>query len=160
MKTRTTEQIISRMNQSTDLFGIQKSDLIGALPFKDAKPYLVPHATEEDWKVQDPKAEATEYLAFAWEKANNCRGLSAARSMYHYKAWLWLMGIDDVSWLDNYEMYDKPFLVSISVLLDADYKQWDDGEWVNEEGGDNLFTEEKLQEAIKFGEHLKSLLPK
>ena len=31
-----------------------------------------------------------EYLPFTWEKANNCRGLSAMRSMQHFRNWFYM----------------------------------------------------------------------
>lgn len=69
-----------------------------------------------------------EYMPFAWEKANNCRGLSAGRSLAHYTAWLWLDGDNEI-WptLEDYEYYGKDKLVEICNYLGIDSKQWDDG---------------------------------
>ena len=60
----------------------------------------------------------TEYLSFAFSKANDKRGLSAGRSMEHYTSWLWLDG-DEVlhKTLDNYEDYGIPQLIEICKYL-------------------------------------------
>jgi len=36
-------------------------------------------------------AKIVDYMPFAWEKANDERGLSAIRSIEHMKAWTWLL---------------------------------------------------------------------
>jgi hypothetical protein len=72
-------------------------------------------------------------MDFAWEKANNCRGLSAMRTMTHYKAWLWLLGQDGFDDLENYSHYGKDNLVRICKFFDLDPKKWDDGRRVNSE---------------------------
>lgn len=39
--------------------------------------------------------EMGDYLPFAYEKAHGERGLSAARSIMHYKNWIWLLAPED-----------------------------------------------------------------
>ena len=98
-------------------------------------------ATAEDWQEVEPNTDhllgaIEEYMPFAWDKANNCRGLSADRSVSHMKAWLWLLGDDLGEKLDGiYCFYGKPCLRVICEKYGWDWRQWDDGEWRNEEGG-------------------------
>ena len=102
---RTQEEIMKRFNESDDLFGTQKGDLISFMEFENAKPYLKDEyvadveSGKEKWEVStDAKKEILDYLEFAYGKAENERGLSANRSMLHFKTWIWL---------DDPEFYDK-----------------------------------------------------
>lgn len=130
---RTDDEIISRIEQlkETDFFGFQTTDLIVRLPFDKAKPYLKPEVQESEW-TPAPRdrasviAEMLQYMPFAWEKANDCRGLSAGRSMAHYSAWTWLCG-DDLGDLERYSFYGKDNLVRICKHYGWDAGQWDDG---------------------------------
>src|ERR1700678_953385 len=98
---RTTTEIIQHIAnlENEDVFGFQRRDLLRFLSFSDAKPFLNANATEDKWTT-DPLthdfvvSEIHDYMPFAWDKANNCRGLSAGRSVEHMKAWLWLLGDD------------------------------------------------------------------
>lgn len=56
-----------------------------------------------------------DYISFAWEKANDKRGISANRSIEHFKGWLWLLGDEEVvEYLKaNYTPYGKPGLAYI-----------------------------------------------
>ena len=67
-----------------------------------------------------------EYMEFAWEKANEFRGLSAMRSMHHYTAWTWLLG-DDFGNLLQYDYYGKDNLIRICEHYGWDHTKWDDG---------------------------------
>lgn len=144
---RTHEEILARIEQvkDSDWMGTQINDLIVRLPFDLAKPMLKPAAKAEEWTVtdQDPMSAAKEYLPFAWEKANNCRGLSAGRSIDHFRSWLWLAGKDkQVAALERYERYGKPQLVMVSAMCDFDWRTADNGEWVNSEDGDSWSKDE------------------
>jgi hypothetical protein len=79
-----------------------------------------------------------EYMPFAWDKANDMRGLSAGRSVQHFVGWTWLAGDDELSaWCDdnsNYQHYGKEILVRICEHYGWDWRQWDDG--VRTNGGD------------------------
>ena len=67
-------------------------------------------------------------MEFAWDKANNCRGISASRSIDHYSVWIWLLGDEDkLSDIRDYEYYGKPQLVEICELYGWDHSKWDDG---------------------------------
>ena len=130
---RTESEIIARIEarKDADIFGFEWPYYLSSLPFEAAKPYLKPEATGDDWKVKtldEIRAEAIDYMAFAWDKANNCRGISANRSIMHYQAWLWLLGEDwGDTLMDDYEFYGKPQLVRICEYFGLDSKKWDDG---------------------------------
>jgi hypothetical protein len=134
MSMKAESEIIARIEarKDRDIFGFEWPYYLDLLPFEAAKPYLKEDATGEDWKVKtldEIRAEAVEYMSFAWDKANNCRGISASRSISHYQAWLWALGADE-TWVDglsDYQFYGKPQLVEICNYLGLDSKQWDDG---------------------------------
>jgi hypothetical protein len=130
---RTDQEIIDRINarKEADFFGFELTDLLIRLLFELAKPFLNPDVKDEDWKVQPRDRDSVlkemlEYMPFAWDKANNCRGLSAGRSMCHYMAWVWLAG-DDLGDLTDYQYYGKDNLVKICDHYGWDSSQWDDG---------------------------------
>jgi hypothetical protein len=134
---RTNEEILEKIEsvKESDFFGVKVNDLLVRLPFDCAKKFLVDDAVESEWVVQPRDRESIvkemqEYMPFAWDKANGCRGLSAARSMDHYSAWVWLCG-DDLGDLSDYEYYGKDNLVKICNQYGFDSSQWDDGVRVN-----------------------------
>lgn len=81
---------------------------------------------------EDVLKDAREYMEFAWEKANGCRGISASRSLLHYKAWMWLLGEDQFEDIEDYEYYGKDHLVRLCHYLGLDPNQWDDGVRTND----------------------------
>lgn len=157
---RTTDEILKRIAEldATDIFGFTRSDLILSLPFEAAKPFLKADAAEEDWDYQSPDEEnivsvIKTYMPFAWEKANNCRGLSAARSLDHMKAWLWLLGEDEAAGsLGDYTHYGKPELRAICEHYGVDWKELDDGEWKNSEYGDYVSADEVPEVVIQWND--------
>lgn len=122
---RNQTEIMERFEKAADLFGTQKGDLIDYMSFENAKPHLKEEyvakveAGEEKWEAKtDPKKEILEYLDFAYEKAEGERGLSAGRSMLHFKTWIWL---DDekfyneiIDMIEDYTDYGIPTLDRIS----------------------------------------------
>lgn len=136
---RTEQEILARIEEikERDWLGFERGDLISALSFDAAKPFLKPEATAEGWvRLDDPMVAIKEYMAFAWDKANNCRGLSAGRSMTHMLAWLWLAEENEfVSRMDleDYSHYGKPQLRAICEHFEIDWRQYDDGRWANSE---------------------------
>lgn len=132
------DEIVARIEsrKADDFFGFEVSEYVDFLDYQHAKPYLKPEVTENEWKQTDktPKEVMIDYMPFAWEKANNCRGLSAGRSLKHYVAWLWLDG-DNELWptIEDYEYYGKNQLVEICNYLELNSSQWDDGIRVNSE---------------------------
>ena len=141
MEKRTVAEIVSRIRdlESTDWLGFQRSDLMQFLPFDAAKEFLKSDAASEGWECLDPTKEIIEakildYMKFAWGKANDCRGLSAGRSMNHMQAYLWLLGEDDVvPELDHYSFYGKAHLAAICEHFGLGWEQFDDGIWKDDE---------------------------
>ena len=142
---RTQQEIINLVNNFTrmdDFFGVKKGDLIFYLDYEFAKAFLKPTVTEEEWKTREgqdkePIAEMRDYMPFAWDKANHCRGLSASRTLDHYAVWLWLIGEEEIpKTFANYQFYGKDQLVAICKFLGMDHHQWDDGNRINTEEGD------------------------
>lgn len=152
---RTQEEILARLSVEDDIFGTVREDLVDFLNFDNAKPFLVEGAPEADWneyQKHDPLKEIADYLPFAWDKANNCRGLSAARSIAHFKNWLWLANRDDlVEKLEDYEYYGKPQLVMLSKLVGFDHTEFSSPNWVNDECG-NALSDEGKRKLIKLWE--------
>lgn len=123
---RTVEEILKQYEiaKKEDLLGLASGDFLLALPFVDAANtgMLADDVTVEDWEQPPSTPEAwreyfiqkiKEYMPFAWEKANNKRGLSASRSIMHMKNWCWLLG--DLEALKiiqetEYEFYGKSTL--------------------------------------------------
>jgi len=139
---KTADQIKARIREveQNDWLGTQVSDLLVHLPFDEARAWLKPEATREEWDALEPKDPLDcirEYLDFAWGKANDCRGISAGRSLDHLKAWLWLAGFDDLveQHFETYSHYGKKQLVIGSLIVGFDWKAHDNGDWVNSEDG-------------------------
>jgi len=131
---RTQKEILERFNQrrKTDMLGFEVYEYLYYLDYKYAKPFLKKEVTEEDWKHKKipPAEKIKDYMPFAWKKANDCRGISAARSILHMLAWLWLDGKDEFlekNDIENYEYYGKPQLIAICELYGIDWKKYDDG---------------------------------
>lgn len=139
---RTQEQILTKINGlgDSDWMGTITSDLLVYLDYENAKPFLKPETTKEEWNKIGKKFDKTalleemrSYMTFAWGKANDCRGLSAGRTMDHYTAWVWLLGDEDVFGdLQNYTYYGKLNLIKICKYYGwNDLLALDDGERVN-----------------------------
>ena len=131
-------QILAR--QRDDMFGFEVSEYIDFLDFDHAKSYLKDGVTEKEWaKIYKKPTKKNvlkamkDYMDFAWEKANNCRGISANRSVAHYQAWIWLL---DDGFLETfneieYENYGKQKLIAICEKYGWDWKKRDDGARTN-----------------------------
>jgi hypothetical protein len=113
---RTEKEILDKFNTVSDLFSIQKKDLLDFLPFDIVKPFLEDEyvkkveSGEEHWGTNiSPKSRILEYLPFAYEKAEGLKGMSAARCLLHFKSWIWLDNNDFYNQishdLDNYQNY-------------------------------------------------------
>lgn len=124
---RTQKEILDRIDEvkAEDYFGFEVNDLFTALDYEHAKPFLKPDCTKEQWEdgitpytPEKYRNKISEYLEFAWEKANDERGISASRSQSHFRAWIWLAGDDDVLSrveAEEYEPYGKPKLAIIEA---------------------------------------------
>lgn len=132
MTVRTQEEIVLRFTKlsesGSDPFGFERGDLIERLEYCHAKPYLNDGVSEEEWeayrgKLLPVRAQMIDYMPFAWEKANNERGLSAYRSLAHYTSWLWLDGDEQLcTTLSAYNDYGRPQLVDICKYLGIDWE--------------------------------------
>jgi hypothetical protein len=137
---RTDDEVVARIQElgADDFFGFERADLIETLPWELAIRFLNLDSgkfSKKEWKQRsrerdDVLALMLDYMPFAWNKANDCRGLSASRSMSHYAAWVWLLRVDFGD-LSEYEFYGKPNLVRICEHFGWDHKQWDNGVWTN-----------------------------
>jgi len=136
---RTQEEIVKRFKtrKEHDMFGWEIHEYLDYLDYEHAKPFLKANTKEESWEIEKmtPAEKIKDYMKFAWGKANNCRGISAGRSLSHMVAWLWLDGQDEFlkEWneLRNYEYYGKPQLIAICEKYGIDWKQYDDGARTN-----------------------------
>ena len=151
---KTQEQIVERIKEieENDFFGYETNDLITYLDFEHAKQFIKEEKQaelEQTWKddkPKDPAEEIKEYMSFAWDKANNCRGLSADRSISHMSAWLWLDGKEELAEeIRDYQYYGKPQLVKICQEYGIDWKQYDNDSWKNEEFDDGITAEQVLK---------------
>lgn len=129
---RTQQEILERIKkvEDSDFLGFQRSELLAYLDFENVKPFLKDGVTESEWKkeTRSPTQVMIDYMPFAWDKANDKRGISAGRSIEHYVSWLWLDGNDELSSnISDYEYYGKPQLIQICEYLGLDHEQWDDG---------------------------------
>ena len=136
---KTDQEILERIKtvESRDIFGTERSDLIHYLSFEAARPFLKEEVTSGIWKINsqdlsDVKDVIYNYMIFAWDKANNCRGLSANRSIMHFLAWTWIVDEKfsqeiEKEYMENYEYYGKDILAKICEHFSIDYSQWDDG---------------------------------
>ena len=141
------DAIVSRIEavKANDFFGAETGHLIYRLDYDRARPYIKDDVTPESWAeattaVNPASVEARDYLPFAWGKANDCRGLSASRSIDHMAAFLFLAGRQDLAdgIRDHYEFYGKPCLVLASEFFGFDWRAHDDGRWVNDEDGPSI----------------------
>lgn len=123
---RSPDEIVARVKMldedGGDFFGFQRTDLVSVLDFEHAQPFLRPEATAADWETpptdDELRQRAIDYLTFAFEKAQNHRGISAGRSVDHFSAWLWLLGILPDNWEDiDYAQYGVPKLFAACGAL-------------------------------------------
>ena len=116
---RTHEEVIAFYleNKEHDLLGTMASELLSRLPFEKVKPFLA-NPENEKWE-QGPRdrdsivIEMREYMDFAWGKATGHRGISASRSIDHYRAWLWLIQGEQLLEGLGYAQYGAPMLKAI-----------------------------------------------
>ena len=161
---RTQAEITARtaMAKARDMLGFEWHEYCHYLDTEHIKPFLNDDAYAEKWKTTPIDRDALykemqEYLNFAWEKANSCRGISANRSIMHYIAWTWLRGDDDLCQKlehaiyggghdEEYQFYGKPQLVAICEHYRWDWRALDDGKWRNDDITDEFLTaDEALQ---------------
>lgn len=160
---RTTQEILDRIKLTTerDMFGFEWHEYLAYLSFNEAKGagLLKDDATDDGWVIvsrrrEDVLVQMKDYMAFAWGKANDCRGISANRAICHYVAWTWMAGDDAVSnkladclygdGEGDYNYYGKPQLVEIADHYGWPWADLDDGKWRQSESGPWLSTIDAL----------------
>lgn len=128
---RSAEEIIKYIEdkKSEDLFNVILYDCAKCLSFEAARRYLNEDVTADAWDVfccrsdKDIINEIISYLPFAYNKAENERGLSAIRSINHMQAWFYCLGDDDMTskiekmLTDDYAPYGMPILKEIEKWL-------------------------------------------
>lgn len=147
---RTQEHILARIEErkKDDIMGFEWHEYTRAVNYENAKKYLDidQSISEKRWKEYAPLTTQEKildqikiYMDFAWDKANNFRGISAERSIQHYIAWAWLHGDDEIcaeitrQYKENYEFYGKNILVYICEKYSIDHTKYDDGVRQNSE---------------------------
>jgi len=74
-------------------------------------------AREPITSLTDAVQDFLDYMNFAWEKAEDERGISACRSIEKLSTWLWLFGRDDLRRLidddELYNPYGAPALIAV-----------------------------------------------
>jgi hypothetical protein len=139
-----------------DLFGWYAEVLVTAMDFDHARPLLKADVTEEVWtadgcpKTPDAlRADAVDYLTFAFGKAAGHRGLSADRSVHKMAAYLFLLGYP----LEEYdtaghENYGVPKLLVAARLLGT----WQPGQPATGKDGEPDATE--VDDLVRMGQGL------
>ncbi len=145
---RTQDEIAARINsrKEHDLLGFEVGEYANYLDYAHAKEFLKPDVTQKQWQkieTKSPEGVIKDYMHFAWEKANDCRGISAGRSISHMIAWLWLDGKD---WpeIEDYQFYGKPQLVRICKEYGINWRALDDNLWRSSESGKAISADEAL----------------
>ena len=146
MPERTPEEIVAHIREIEvqpfeDFLGVRRSRLIEALPYEHAVKFADVKYPKEEWVTStDHKAQAIEYMPFAIGKALGHRGLSAERSIDHFKGLVWLMGDEEygsIDW-DNYAQYGVPILRQVADLIGFDWPS--DNEELNNMAQGHLCT--------------------
>lgn len=125
MTKRPPAEIIERIKflatDQSDLYGVERSRLLDALPWVEAEKWMnVGHPwTPEKWtehRVATPEklhAALVDYLPHAWGKANQCNGISAQRSLSQFMGLLWLLGEEHDELRESIEPDREPQTVKI-----------------------------------------------
>jgi hypothetical protein len=128
---RSEAEVLERLaGLKSDFFGAQCAQLLFGISFETAKAngllpeeYLKKIESGESQKWEKTTDERIQnsivgYLDFAWDKATGHRGLSASRSLDHFRGWCWLLGDDEaLSFIDddaNFPQYGAPILMYLS----------------------------------------------
>ena len=142
---KTSSEILQRYHKrkSDDILGFETSIYLNFLDYEHVKPFLKEGVTNEQWKpdsTDDKNVQCLmlDYMPFAWEKANDCRGISANRSISHFIAWTWLIDESFSNEIQKmfdceYQHYGKEILAMICNHYGWDYSEWDNGKRVNSE---------------------------
>jgi len=164
---------VLEFTKNEDCFGLTGWGVLNFMTFEEAKKanILTDEAIkkiesgEEKWESipytpQNVLNRIKSYLEFAWDKANDCRGISAWRSIQHFRNWFYMFGDKDidvlVKELENYKYYGKPWLAIICEILNIDWEKLDDGYWGNSE---DEITYLEIEERKSIIEDYKKRIP-
>ena len=119
----TAEEIIQRIKDEHGKGQFRSwviNDLYGVLTYEEAGELLKPTVTKEGWgevlsrNSEEVAERIVSYLPFAINKAVEHRGISAGRSIDHFRDWVWLLGDSEaeafINDRKNYPMYGAPVL--------------------------------------------------
>ena len=159
---------LKKFIDENDSLGMTFSDYIDFLPFEEAKKYFTDKYikdvksgkevyTQKEYSEEAIIEEMRDYLEFAWDKANACRGLSAGRSLQHYRNWFYALGseFDDFATaIAKYEYYGKPWLWLITELFNLDPKKFDEDGWTSGDYDPGTYeyyyiSQDKIDDTIK-----------
>ena len=131
---RTEVEILAKLKQKNDpfddMFGAQRGRLMEALSFETARKegllnesFLkeVDAGKDPEWTAttdETLRASIVDYLGFAWGKCLEHRGISASRSLSHFRALCWLLEDEEAVLFinddNNYAPYGAPVLAYLS----------------------------------------------
>lgn len=122
---RTQDEIVTRLHATEvrDVFGFERELLAVYLDAAHVRPFCRADADLSDWTALPLTRAAVleamrDYMAFAWGKVQDHRGISAGRSVQKMAAWCWLLGDDEaVAFAENdahYPQYGAPILAFLS----------------------------------------------
>lgn len=106
--------------RENDVLNFMLEAAVEWMSFEDARPWLKPEATSNDWPKTKPWSRRSvlstmrSYMDFAWGKALGHRGISAERSVEKFKVWLHMLGEEGILEGVHYPNYGAPILMAIS----------------------------------------------
>lgn len=155
----TQDEIVARIHEQKDgdALGFEWHEYASALDADHADVFCKDDADMSKWKQVYPDEAAVReamrhYVPFAWEKANDCRGISSNRSISHYIAWCWLIGDREFSkeledlYDTRYQFYGKPLLVRICDKYCWPWKPLDNGRWSSDEEEAGLSAAQAMEQ--------------
>jgi hypothetical protein len=131
--TRTQTEIVDRLRvaRMDDFFGFKTEVLASFLDAEHVAEFCKPDAELSDWTaLTDAATEGAEYLAFAFGKAEDHRGISAERSVQKMTEYAWLQGRDDVvKAMDDagFAQYGVPKLITYAKAFELPVPE---GDWI------------------------------
>jgi hypothetical protein len=131
---RTVDEVLARIEEieNTLVGSMTVDDLYEVLTYDEVKSKLRPEVTREEWgeihsrSSESARRKLVRYLPFAIEKAVNHRGISASRSVSHFKNWAWLMEDSEAQEFiadgGNYAMYGVPIIKYLLSRYNVKYE--------------------------------------
>lgn len=123
-----------------DPFGQERNVLADYLRWAQLPPSIQDTQDAKAWDENPPKpldvtALATsieEYMPLAWDIANSADRSRALRCLETLRAWLWILGLDEIVEESLNPIYfGKRVLVMTCEHFGLDWRKWDNGRWRN-----------------------------